>query len=199
MQTSPETIVQLHSVNLGTAKPLRAGRRTILSAIGKTAQADPVLVGLLGLAGDMQADLSVHGGVDKAVYAYPATHYAFWRQQRQDHGVSLFDEALPYGFVGENLSIDGLLEDDVFIGDELHFPNCALRITAPREPCFKFNAVMGFAQAAKLMAQSGHCGFYLAMLRPGPISAGEQARLVCGPRRQSIAQAFAQRMDRRGP
>jgi MOSC domain-containing protein YiiM len=64
----------------------------------------------MGLAGDEQADLSVHGGLDKAVYAYPQEHYAFWQAQRREQGVSLFDEGLPPGFVGENLSISGLLE-----------------------------------------------------------------------------------------
>ncbi|APW40991.1 sulfurase [Rhodoferax koreense] len=189
--------IQLLGIQVGTARPLRAGHRKVSSAIGKTAVDGPLLAGPLGLAGDMQADLAVHGGPDKAVYAYPAAHYAFWRQQRLDHGASLFDETLPHGFVGENLSIDGLLEDAAFIGDELHFPQCTLRITAPREPCFKFNAVMGFSQAAKAMVQSGRCGFYLAVTRPGPIAAGETARLVTGPRRTSVALAFAASMARR--
>lgn len=191
--------IQLLSVQVGTAQLMRAGHRNVLSAIGKTAVTGPVLASPLGLAGDMQADLTVHGGVDKAVYAYPATHYAFWRQKRQEHGASLFDEELPHGFAGENLSLDGLLEADAFIGDALHFPHCVMRITEPREPCFKFNAVMGFAHAAKAMAQSGRCGFYLAVLQGGPIEAGETARLVPGPRRESVAQAFAKRMGRRGP
>ncbi|MBW8464018.1 MAG: MOSC domain-containing protein [Acidovorax sp.] len=123
------------------------GERSILSAIGKTPVTGPVALGPLGLAGDEQADLSVHGGLAKAVYAYPAVHYAFWQAQRRERGVSLFDEALPPGFLGENLTIDGPLEGDVFVGDEWHFPDCLLRVTAPREPCFKFAAVMGFAQA----------------------------------------------------
>ena len=190
--------VRLLSVNIGTPKPLRAGHRTVLSAIGKSPVDDAVLAGPLGLAGDAQADLRVHGGVGKAVYAYPAEHYAFWQNQRREHGVSLFDEALPFGFMGENLSIEGLLEEDAFIGDELHFPQCRLRITEPREPCFKFNAVMGFAQASKAMAHSGFCGFYLAVVSAGPIKAGETAQLVPGPRELCVADAFAARMGRPG-
>lgn len=194
MHPSPLTLL---SLNTGTAQPLRAGQRTVLSAIGKTTIAGPVLAGPLGLAGDEQADLRVHGGVDKAVYAYPAVHYAFWRKQRQAHGVSLFDEELPFGFVGENLSIDGLLEREVFVGDTLHFPGCVLRVTAPREPCFKFNAVMGFAQAAREMAQAGCCGFYLAVQTPGSLEAGQVFKLVHGPRRLSIADAFSALCGRR--
>ena len=101
--------MQLLSVNLGQARPLLTGGRKILTAIGKRAVEGPVAVKRLGLNGDEQADLSVHGGLDKAVYAYPAEHYDFWRQQRKANGVSMFDEVLPPGFVGENLTISGLL------------------------------------------------------------------------------------------
>jgi MOSC domain-containing protein YiiM len=133
----------------------------------------------------------VHGGLDKAVYAYPAVHYAFWQTQRRERGVSLFDEPLPPGFLGENLTVEGLLEQDVYVGDRLHFPDCVLRVTAPREPCYKFNAVMGFPQAARAMAIAGCCGYYLAVEQPGSIAAGQTATLVPGQRGLSIAQAFA--------
>lgn len=186
-----ERTLQLHSVNVGTARPVRIGERKILSAIGKASVNGPVTVGALGLAGDEQADLSVHGGLDKAVYAYPAVHYAFWQAQRRERGVSLFDETLPPGFMGENLTVDGLLEHEVYVGDRLHFPDCVLRVTAPREPCYKFNAVMGFAQAARAMAIAGCCGYYLAVEQPGRIAAGQTAALVPGQRGLSIAQAFA--------
>ena len=182
---------QLLSINLGQARPLLTGGRKILTAIGKRAVAGPVAVNRLGLHGDEQADLSVHGGLDKAVYAYPVEHYDFWRQQRQVHNVSLFDEVLPPGFVGENLSISGLLEHEVWIGDELHFPNCVLRVTAPREPCFKFNAVMGYKQAAKDMAVAGCCGFYLAVDTVGTIQSKQSFDLVPGRRGLSITQSFA--------
>lgn len=183
--------MQLESVNLGQARPLLTGGRKILTAIGKRAVAGPVAVNRLGLQGDEQADLSVHGGLDKAVYAYPLEHYDLWRQQRKVHGVSLFDEVLPPGFVGENLSISGLLEHEVWIGDELHFSDCVLRVTAPREPCFKFNAVMGYKQAAKDMAVAGCCGFYLAVDKVGTIQSGQSFELVPGRRGLSITQSFA--------
>ncbi len=164
-----------------------AGGRRVLSGIGKHAVAGPIAVGRLGLAGDEQADLRVHGGLDKAVYAYPAEHYAFWQTQRQAQGVSLFDEDLPPGFVGENLTLQGLLEPQVWVGDTLHFPGCSLRVTEPRQPCFKFNAVMGYTGAARDMLRSGACGFYLAVVQPGSIAAGQAFTLEPGGRHLAIA------------
>ncbi|SEA02595.1 MOSC domain-containing protein [Acidovorax soli] len=186
-----DSTLQLHSVNVGTAQPVRIGERRILTAIGKSATPGPVAVGPLGLAGDEQADLSVHGGLAKAVYAYPAVHYAFWQAQRRERGISPLDETLPPGFLGENLTVSGLLEQEVFVGDRLHFPDCVLRVTAPREPCYKFAAVMGFAQAGRAMALAGCCGYYLAVEQPGSLAAGQTATLVPGQRGLSIAQAFA--------
>ncbi len=181
---------RLSSVNLGRTQPLLAGGRKVLSGIGKRAAAGAVKVTRMGLAGDEVADLSVHGGLDKAVYAYPLEHYAFWQAARREHGASLFDEALPAGFMGENLTITGLLERDVYVGDQLQFAHCVLRVAAPREPCFKFNAVMGFAQAAKLMVQTQRCGFYLSVEQPGMLTAGESFTLLPGRRALSIAQAI---------
>ena len=188
---SPAPRLVLHHVNVGTARPLRIGERRILTAIGKAPVTEPVRVGRMGLDGDEQADPSVHGGLEKAVYAYPAVHYAFWQAQRRERGVSLFDEVLPPGFMGENLTVEGLLEHEVFVGDRLHFPDCVLRVTAPREPCYKFDAVMGFAQAGRAMALAGHCGYYLAVEEPGTIAAGQTAWLQPGQRGLSIAQALA--------
>ncbi len=190
---APLGALRVRSVNVGVAGPLMAGGRRVLSGIGKQAVAGTVAVGRLGLAGDEQADLSVHGGLDKAVYAYPAEHAAFWQARRQEHGVSLFHEVLPPGFWGENLSLEGLVESQVWVGDELHFPDCVLRVTAPREPCYKFNAVMGYPQAARDMVLAGCCGFYLAVSQPGTIAAGQPFTLVPGRRALDLPQAFAAR------
>ena len=181
----------VHSVNIASARRLQMQGRCVLSAIGKQAVQGAVPVGRLGLLGDEQADLSLHGGLDKAVYAYPMEHYADWQTRRRAHSVSLFDEALAPGFVGENLTLQGLLESDVWVGDELHFPHCVLRVTEPRHPCAKFNAVMGYAQASRDMALAGCCGFYLAVDQPGPIETGQAFTVVPGRRGLSIAQAFA--------
>jgi len=185
--------VRLRSVNVGIARPLMSGGRRVLSAIGKRSVIGPVAVGRLGLAGDEQADPSVHGGLDKAVYAYAAEHLAYWQARRQEHGVSLWDETLAPGFVGENLTLEGLLETRVWVGDELRFPDCVLRVTAPREPCHKFNAVMGYARASRDMVLGGCSGFYLAVKQSGTIEAGQHGTLVPGQRGLSIAEAFQAR------
>jgi MOSC domain-containing protein YiiM len=188
------SFMQLLSINIASAKPLLTSGRKVLSAIGKRAITGAVAVERLGLAGDEQADLSVHGGLDKAVYAYPLEHYAFWQAARREAGVSMFDEALPHGFMGENLTISGLLEADVFVGDVLHFPHCTLRVEAPREPCFKFAAVMGFAQAGKRMVQEARCGFYLSVVQTGTLQAGEGFTRQPGAQRLSIADAIRGKM-----
>lgn len=183
-------MMRVNSVNLGTTRTLLAGGRPVQSAIGKRGVVGDVELRPLGLVGDEQADPSVHGGLDKAVYAYPAEHYPFWQTVRAQARQQLWDEALPPGFMGENLTLEGLLETQAFIGDVLRFPRCELAVSAPRQPCFKFNAVMGFAQASKLMVQSGFCGFYLAVRRPGLIAAGEAFELVPGPREVSVLEIF---------
>jgi MOSC domain-containing protein YiiM len=180
---------RLRSIQTGTVRPLTVGGRKLMSAIGKTAVAQAV-AGPLGLAGDEQSDLSVHGGLSKAIYALPSEHLAWWQQQRQKQGVSLFEETLAPGYLGENLSLEGVLEEQVFIGDLLRFDEVVLRVTQPREPCGKFNAVMAYSQAAKDMVQSGRCGFYLAVDVGGTLHAGESFTVVPGPRTVSIAQAL---------
>jgi MOSC domain-containing protein YiiM len=187
---------RLISVNVGAAQTIVINGRRMRSGIGKRAVAGPVPVGQLGLAGDEQVELSIHGGPDKAVYAYPSEHMSFWQAQRLQHGVSLFDEPLPSGFVGENLSLQGLEESKVWIGDCLHFAGgLVLRVTEPRQPCGKFNAIMGYATASRDMALSGRCGFYLSVDTPAAVSAGEGLWIEHGSRSLTVASAF---LGRRG-
>lgn len=181
---------QVLGVQVAPARRVKINGRTVLTAIHKQPVTGPVSVLPLGLGGDDQADLSVHGGLDKAVYAYPSEHYPFWLKARADAGVSPMDNALPWGSVGENLSLQGLLETGVWVGDVLQFPHCALRVTQPREPCYKFNAAMGFAGAARAMALAGCCGFYLAVDQPGHLSAGDCFEIQPGPRRLGIPEMF---------
>lgn len=178
------------SIQVGRVRPLQVGDRKLMSAIGKVTVNGPVSVGPLGLAGDEQADPSVHGGLSKAVYALPFGHLAWWQAQRHTRGVSLFDEALAPGYLGENLSLQGLSEAQVFLGDTLHFADLILRVTEPRQPCGKFNAVMGYDQAGRDMVQSGRCGFYLAVDQPGTVSAGETFTLQPGEQVTSVADAL---------
>ena len=185
---------QLSSLQLAHARRVTIQGRSVLTAIHKQAVSGAVPVMPLGLTGDEQADPSVHGGLDKAVYAYPSEHYAFWRQARAQAGLGGIDDGLPWGSMGENLTLVGLMEADVWVGDVLRFAHCALRVTQPREPCYKFNAAMGFNQASKLMAQQGCCGFYLAVDEPGTLQAGEAFELVPGRRSLGIPEAFRAKM-----
>lgn len=186
------------SVNVGRARPLQVGGRRILSAIGKRPVAGRQRVGPLGLEGDEQADLSIHGGLSKAVYAYPGEHFGFWRTVRAQAGVSLWgdEEEVGPGMVGENLTLAGLLEAEAHVGDVLVFADCELAVSEPRIPCGKFAAVMGFPQAVALMKESAWCGFYLAVKTPGTIAAGQPFRLVPGPREVGIVELFRARVGR---
>jgi MOSC domain-containing protein YiiM len=187
---------RLLSLNVARASPITIRDREVLTAIGKRAVAGARAVGMLGVEGDEQADLTVHGGPSKAVYAYPSEHFAFWQTVRAQAGVAPWDEPLAPGTLGENLTLAGVVESEVFIGDVLRFPGCALAVSGPRFPCFKFNAAMGFAHAAKLMVQSAWCGWYLSVREPGTISAGEAFTVVAGPREVGIGELFRARMGR---
>ena len=180
---------RLLGVQVARAEPLRVdGRRTVLSGIGKRPVTGPVAVHTLGLEGDEQADPTVHGGRSKAVYAYPVEHYTFWREEQARLGRP--PEALHHGLLGENLTIEGLLETDVYVGDVLRFPNCELRVTEPRKPCFKFVAVMEDRAAAKKMIRTGYCGFYLAVDETGTIEAGQTFEVRPGRRETPLMALF---------
>jgi MOSC domain-containing protein YiiM len=181
---------QLLAIQTGQVRPLMVGGRKLVSAIGKSTVSGPIEVGVLGLAGDEQADLSVHGGLSKALYALPSEHLPWWQAQRQAQGATMFEEPLAPGYLGENLSLQGLLEQDLFIGDRLDFGNVVFRVTQPREPCGKFNAVMGYAGAAKDMVQSGRCGFYLAVEQTGRLQAGASFQIIPGQRSVSVTEAL---------
>ena len=145
----------------------------------------------LGIDGDEQADLRVHGGPSQAVYAYPSEHYAFWQTVRAQAGVALWDDPLPPGSLGrEPHHRQASSRRSSSIGDVLRFPECALAVSEPRFPCFKFNAAMGFKHAAKLMVESAWCGWYLAVREPGTIAAGDaftSPRAARGRRRRAVS------------
>ena len=192
--------VILQSLNLARARRITTpDGRSCLTAHGKqpVEGSRTVAVGPLGLEGDEQADPTVHGGRGKAVYAYPAEHYPFWKTVRSQARAQLWDESPAPGLLGENLTIQGLLETHAWIGDRLRFPDCLLAISEPRMPCGKFDIAMGFRQAGKMMAQSGFCGFYLSVTIEGTLQAGQEGELIPGPRQVSIAEAFRSKLGRR--
>ncbi len=184
------------SVNRSLAQQRQIDGRSVLTGIGKLPVQGPVDVSVMGLDGDEQADLSVHGGLAKAVYAYPLLHYAFWQTVRAQAGVAAAEVPMPLGLPGENLTLAGLSEDQLWIGDHLLLPGCVLAVSQPRYPCFKFNAAMGFSQASKLMVQSGYCGAYLAVVEPGTVSAGDALQLRPGPREVNLRELFRAKMRR---
>lgn len=152
------------SVNAGKPREARWRGRIVTSAIWKSPVAGRVPVGKLNLEGDGQADLAVHGGHEKAIYVYPSEHYAYWR--------ALLGH-LPWGAFGENLTTEGLVEDEVRIGDRLRVGSALLEVTQPRTPCVKL--AMRFQRPAivREFARSRRSGFYCSVIEEGEVSAGD--------------------------
>jgi len=158
--------MRIVSINVGRPREIEWRGRTVSTSIFKEPVAGPVPVRRLNLEGDAQADLSVHGGVDKAVYAYPSEHYAGWRDELPGTG-------LPWGSFGENLTTEGLSESTLRIGDHLTAGSAEFLVTQPRLPCFKLGIRFGRPDMVKRFQRSGRTGFYLAVLREGSISPGD--------------------------
>ena len=154
------------SVNVGAPRDVDWHGRTIRTSIWKSPVAGPVRVRTLNLDGDAQSDLSVHGGTEKAVYVYPSEHYDDWRRE-----LSL--AALPWGAFGENLTIAGLLERDVAIGDRIRIGSVELMVTQARMPCFKLGIRFGRDDMVKLFLRSRRSGFYCAVVGEGTLTAGD--------------------------
>jgi MOSC domain-containing protein YiiM len=159
--------VRIGSVNVGMPAPLRRHDGAVVpSGIVKAPVAGRVHVGRTNLAGDGQADLTVHGGPDKAVYAYPAEHYPRWAEE-------LGRDDLRPGHFGENLTVEGLDEDDVLIGDRFRMGTALLEVSQPRIPCFKLGIRMGDPGFLKPFLQSGRSGWYLRVIEEGDLAAGD--------------------------
>ena len=163
---------------------------TVASAIDKKsisnlASPAPIEITRLGVAGDEQADLSVHGGIEKAIYVYPIEHYDFWNALLTRETKKSIE--LPLGAFGENFTIEGLLETEIFIGDQMQIGDLQFTVVKLREPCFKFNAKMGYKGAAKAMLQSGFSGWYLRVNHTGLVTAGAEIKVIPGQRLTSIA------------
>lgn len=154
-------------------------------SISNLASPTPVEITRLGVAGDEQADLSVHGGIEKAIYVYPIEHYAFWNDLLSRETKKPVDLAL--GAFGENFTIEGLVETEIFIGDQMQIGDLQFTVVKLREPCFKFNAKMGYKGAAKAMLQSGFSGWYLRVNQTGTLAAGAAIQVLPGQRLTSIA------------
>jgi len=159
------------SVNVGLPREVDWRGKTVRTSIFKAPVPGRVRVTLLNVQGDQQSDLSVHGGADKAIYAYPSEHYAFWRDE-------LPGSEFPWGAFGENLTIEGMLEDQVHIGDRFRVGSAEFVVTQPRMPCFKLGIRFHRPDMVKRFLRSGRTGFYLAVLREGEIGAGDPLDLI---------------------
>lgn len=158
--------MKLISVNVGLPREIFWKNRAITTGIFKEPVAGRVAVRKLNLGGDRQADLKVHGGPDKAVYAYPSEHYDFWRGDLP--GVEL-----PWGMFGENFTTEGLIESEINIGDRFRIGASELMVTQPRMPCFKLAAKFNRDDIIKRFLDSGRSGFYLAVIEEGEVGAGD--------------------------
>ncbi len=164
----------LVSVQVGLTAPL--GPDHVPSGFVKRPVAGPVGVATLGLAGDEQADLAVHGGPEKAVYGYALTNYAPWRRDFPQHAVLWVP-----GGVGENLTIDGIDERDVHIGDIVRIGRATLQVTQPRQPCYKFALRFQDQRMPKAMVANGRSGWYYRVLEEGALAAGDRIHLLERP------------------
>ncbi len=154
------------SVNVSLPREVSWKGKAVTTGIFKRPVTGRVVVRTLNLEGDRQADLRVHGGPDKAVYAYPSEHYSFWRRE-------LPEMELPWGMFGENLTIEGLLENEVNIGDRFRIGSVELIVTQPRMPCYKLGVRFGREDMVKRFLHSGRTGFYFAVQREGEVGAGD--------------------------
>ena len=129
-----------------------------------------------------------------ALYAYPTAHHPFWRTVRAQARATDGEQPLPPASFDEHLALDGLVESRAWIGDLLRFPDCTLVVSAPRLPDARFDETLGFAHAAKMVAQSRWCGFWLAVRVPGRIAAGDAFELIPGPRINGVVELFRSRL-----
>lgn len=159
------------SISVGLPREVTWKGRTVSTSIFKEPVSGPVLLRRHNLEGDGQADLSVHGGPTKAVYAYPSEHYPFWRSE--------FPEMeLEWGMFGENLTTEGLAEESVHIGDVFQLGTAQLVVTEPRMPCFKLTIRFERDDIVKRFLQSQRSGLYFGVMQEGTVQAGDRFELV---------------------
>ncbi len=163
--------MKLVSVNVGLPREVPWRAKIVRTSIWKGPVAGRVRVTTLNVDGDEQSDLSVHGGADKAVYVYPSEHYAYWRGELPGMG-------LPWGVFGENFTTEGLLEDQVRIGDRLRAGSAEFMVTQPRMPCFKLGIRFDRPDMVKRFLRAKRPGFYLAVVREGKIAANDPIELA---------------------
>lgn len=163
--------MKLVSVNVGFPREVTWKGRTVSTGIFKEPINSRVMVRSLNLDGDGQADLTVHGGLDKAIYAYPLEHYDYWRSE-------LPDTELTLGIFGENFTVTGFKEEELNIGDRFQVGTVQLMVTQPRLPCYKLGIRFGQADMVKRFLASRRTGFYFRVLQEGEVIAGDTLERV---------------------
>jgi len=163
--------LKLLSVNVGMPREVDWHGKLVRTSIFKSPVLGPVRVATLNLEGDKQSDLTVHGGVHKAVYVYPSEHYLFWHEE-------IPDLELPWGMFGENFTTEGLLEGAVNIGDRFRVGSAEFVVTQPRMPCYKLGIRFGRPEIVKRFLQSGRSGFHFSVLEEGQVTAGDSVERI---------------------
>lgn len=164
VKTAPAKILQ---VAVSLPKTFLVSGREVSTAIFKEKIDGKVPLKTLNLDGDEQADLTVHGGVDKAVYTYSSEHYPYWRAEYPN-------KEIDYGIFGENFTTENLLETDVCIGDEFQVGTAIIRVSQPRIPCYKLGIRFGRPDIIKRFLKSGRSGIYFSVVQEGVLEAGDQ-------------------------
>ncbi|MGD1210658.1 MAG: MOSC domain-containing protein [Candidatus Acidiferrales bacterium] len=159
------------SLNVGAPRTVRYMDRDVNTGIFKSPVPGPLLLRRLNLDGDHQADLENHGGRNKAVYAYPSEHYEFWRREFPDM-------ELPWSMFGENLTTEGLSEEDACIGDHFRIGEAVVKVTQPRIPCYKLGIRFGRPDIVKRFLASRRSGIYFAVVEEGLVNTGDAIERV---------------------
>ena len=163
--------MKILSINVSEPQKVTFNGKELITSIYKKPVSNKVTVSSQGIEGDRQADLTVHGGYDKAVYAYSYTHYQTWSEK-------LNSDFKEYGLVGENLTIDDFDEEKINIGDQFKINECLLQVSQPRIPCYKIGIKLNSREFPKMFSQSGLLGSYLRVIHDGEISPGDTIHKV---------------------
>jgi len=158
--------VKILSLNVGLPRRVLSRDREVMTAIFKSPVDGPLMLYRLNLNGDRQADLEVHGGTNKALYAYASEHYAYWRQQ-------LPEVDFTWGHFGENVTTEGLREEDALIGDVYRMGQAVVEVTQPRMPCYKLGIRFGRDDMVKRFLASGRSGIYFSVVEQGLVNRGD--------------------------
>lgn len=184
--------MKLVSVQVGGPRTVRWQGKPVSTGIYKEPVAGRLMLYRINLDRDRQADLTVHGGPDKAVYVYPSEHYPIWQAEFPDM-------LMLYGMFGENFTTEGLDESSVHIGDQFRIGGAVVEVTQPRLPCYKLGIRFGRPEIVQRFQASGRCGFYLAVLHEGEVGAGDVwEHMARNDQQVSVVERYRQYFQGRG-